>query len=267
MKKEKAKKPYSYFSNLRFILHEQWKCSKVYLFLTAATIPLQSVSALIAAFLPKVVLDCLERQSGATELLWKVGVMSAAVVLIRIVQNSLEGYRDYFHNLSADRFWRMKILEKTMDMDYTVFVRKGTRSHREKAMESLMQNGPEVYIYINALLFSALFGFSHSPQSSSAAASGLFRRSLPDMRSAPRAGNCSKNSGISSRMKTAASACACSTFPAAPKILPRPKISVCTKCKTCSWPNPRGIWRNALRCCTARTRGICSIRCLRMCSS
>ncbi len=160
MKKEKAKKPYSYFSNLRFILHEQWKCSKVYLFLTAATIPLQSVSALIAAFLPKVVLDCLERQSGATELLWKVGVMSAAVVLIRIVQNSLEGYRDYFHNLSADRFWRMKILEKTMDMDYTVFVRKGTRSHREKAMESLMQNGPAVYIYINALLFSALFGFS-----------------------------------------------------------------------------------------------------------
>ena len=73
-KKEKTKQPYSYFSNLRFICAAQWKFRKSYLFAAAAAAPMASVSSVLAAFLPKVVLDCIERHVSPAELLWRVGV-------------------------------------------------------------------------------------------------------------------------------------------------------------------------------------------------
>lgn len=159
-KKEKTKQPYSYFSNLWFVCAAQWKFRKSYIFAAAAVTPMRSVSAVLAAFLPKVVLDCIERHVSPAELLWKVGALSLCSVLLVAANNLLTAYCDNSMQIAANSFWRMQITDKIMDMDYHIFTRKGTRSKREKAMNSLMRNGAPVFIWINIHFFSALFGFS-----------------------------------------------------------------------------------------------------------
>lgn len=159
-KKEKTKQPYSYFSNLWFVCAAQWKFRKSYIFAAAAVTPMVSASSVLAAFLPKVVLDCIERQVSPAELLWKVGALSVCTVLLVVAKNILARYCDSSMQIAANSFWRMQITDKIMDMDYHIFTRKGTRSKREKAMESLMRNGAPKVIWVNIHLFSALFGFS-----------------------------------------------------------------------------------------------------------
>ena len=158
--KEKTKQPYSYFGNLWFVCAAQWKFRKSYIFAAAAATPMASASAVLAAFLPKVVLDCVERHVSPAELLWKVGVLSLGSVLMVVANNLLTAYCDSSMQIAQNNFWRMQITDKIMDMDYHIFTRKGTRSKREKAMNSLMRNGPPRFIFVNIHLFSALFGFS-----------------------------------------------------------------------------------------------------------
>ena len=158
--KEKAKQPYSYFSNLRFVCSEQWRFRKSYIFAAAAATPMASLSSVLAAFLPKVVLDCVERHVSPAELVWKVGALALCTVLLVAANNLLTAYCDSSMQIAQNNFWRMQITDKIMDMDYHIFTRKGTRSKREKAMNSLMRNGPPRFIFVNIHLFSALFGFS-----------------------------------------------------------------------------------------------------------
>ena len=158
--RKKEKQPYSFFSNLRFVCAAQWKFRKSYIFAAAAQTPMASLSSVLAAFLPKVVLDCIERHVSPAELLWKVGALSVCTVLLVAANNFLTAYCNSSMQIAQDSFWRMRITDKIMDMDYHIFTRKGTRSKREKAMNSLMRNGPPGFIWVNIHLFSALFGFS-----------------------------------------------------------------------------------------------------------
>ena len=159
-KKKKEKPAYSFLSNMRFIVSEQWKFRKSYIFAAAVTAPMGSIASVVAAFLPKVVLDCVERGAAARELLWKVGAMSLAIVALQVLQSLLNSYCQTSMDYASNCLWRPQIMEKIMDMDYHVFVRKGTRTRREKAMEATRFKGPNSFIYINMDLFSALFGFS-----------------------------------------------------------------------------------------------------------
>ncbi len=159
-KKEKAKQPYSYFSNLRFVCSEQWRFRKSYIFAAAAATPMASLSSVLAAFLPKVVLDCIERHVSPAELVWKVGALALCTVLLVAANNLLTAFCSTSMQIAENSFWRMQITDKIMDMDYHVFTRKGTRSKREKAMNSLMRSGAPGFIWVNIHLFSALFGFS-----------------------------------------------------------------------------------------------------------
>ena len=159
-RKEKTKQPYAYFGNLLFVCREQWKFRRSYMIAAAATTPMASASAVLAAFLPKVVLDCIERHVSPGELLWKVGLLSLCSVLLAAANNFLTAYCNNSMQIAQNSFWRMQITDKIMDMDYHVFTRKGTRSKREKAMNSLMRNGAPAFIWVNIHLFSALFGFS-----------------------------------------------------------------------------------------------------------
>ena len=160
MRKKKEKQPYSYFSNLWFVCAAQWKFRKSYLFAAAAAAPMASVSSVLAAFLPKVVLDCIERHVSPAQLLWKVGALSLCTVLLVVAKSILTAYCDNSMLIASNSFWRMQITDKIMDMDYHVFTRKGTRTKREKALESLMRNGAPRVIWVNIHFFSALFGFS-----------------------------------------------------------------------------------------------------------
>ena len=118
-----------------------------------------SLSSVLAAFLPKVVLDCIERHVSPAELVWKVGALALCTVLLVAANNLLTAFCSTSMQIAENSFWRMQITDKIMDMDYHVFTRKGTRSKREKAMNSLMRSGAPGFIWVNIHLFSALFGF------------------------------------------------------------------------------------------------------------
>ena len=71
--KKKEKGLYGYLSNLLYIVTEQWRYSKAYIIAAVIYSPMDAVAAVIASFLPKIVLDCIENQSAASRLIINVG--------------------------------------------------------------------------------------------------------------------------------------------------------------------------------------------------
>lgn len=64
--KVKSKK-YSYFSNLKFMLKNHWEFDKSYLIMQLLLTPLGGIMSVAAAFLPKLVLDCIENKTQVAE--------------------------------------------------------------------------------------------------------------------------------------------------------------------------------------------------------
>ena len=161
MKKKKEKQPYGFFSNLRYIAVEQWRFSKSYIFASLAFMPMSAAAAVIAAYLPKVVLDCITRQTSPAELIVKVGALSLCFVLAKAAGEWLNAFCINRRLVTEFCFWQPKLYEKAMDMDFHHFIFQQTRVKREKARDSLHQgNGPDMYVNVSMNMFSALFGFS-----------------------------------------------------------------------------------------------------------
>ena len=160
-KKQKKKMQFHYFGNLRYVIVEQWKYRKTYLFAAAAYMPMDAVFSVVAAFLPKIVLDCIAFRTSPTEFIVKVGLTSLDLVLVRIASTLLHAVCDVCNIETESCLWQPKLFEKAMDMDYNSFIRSDTRVKREKARDSLQKNnGTDQFFRINMLLFSAFFGFS-----------------------------------------------------------------------------------------------------------
>lgn len=77
----KTKKKYSYLDNLKFVVNKHWKYSKEYVICQIILTPFGALSSLISAFLPKVVLDCVEKNSTFSELILNVGIMSVIMLI------------------------------------------------------------------------------------------------------------------------------------------------------------------------------------------
>ena len=60
------KKKYNYFSNLKFMLKEHWSFDKSYVIMQIGLTPLGAISSVVAAYLPKIVLDCVENKTPAS---------------------------------------------------------------------------------------------------------------------------------------------------------------------------------------------------------
>lgn len=159
--KKKQRSRYRYVGNLRFFVGEQWRFRKSYLLAAAAAAPMDAVYSVAAAFLPKVVLDCIERQTSAGELLLRVGLMTLLFVLARITGNALNAYCNNSRLLAEHCLWLPKLFEKSMDMDYHRFIARDTRVLREKARNTInARNGINLFVNVNLRLFSSLFGFT-----------------------------------------------------------------------------------------------------------
>ena len=155
-------KKYNYFSNLKFMLKEHWNFDKSYVILQIGLTPLGAVSSLVAAYLPKIVLDCVESKTAASELLFKVGLMSAVLIVFGVMNNIMWNKSWQGRMLARDIMLHRLICNKVMSMDYNNYTCNETRVLREKAWNAIhgWEGSVARFIELNATLISSVFGFS-----------------------------------------------------------------------------------------------------------
>lgn len=155
-------KKYSYFSNLKFMLKEHWGFDKSYVLLQIGLTPLGAVSSVVAAYLPKIVLDCVESKTAASELLLKVGILSVALIFFGYMNNVMYNKSVQGRMLARDIMLHRLICNKVMSMDYNNYTYNETRVLREKAWNAIHGWDGSVarFIELNCTLASSVFGFS-----------------------------------------------------------------------------------------------------------
>ncbi len=157
-----SKKKYNYFSNLKYMIKEHWKFDKSYVILQIGLTPLGAVSSLVAAYLPKIVLDCVENKTAASELIFKVGLMSAVLIVFGVMNNIAYNKSWQGRMLARDIMLHRLVCNKVMSMDYNNYTYNETRVLREKAWNAIHGWDGSVarFIELNASLISSVFGFS-----------------------------------------------------------------------------------------------------------
>ncbi len=156
------KKKYNYFSNLGFMLREHWIFDKSYVIMQICLTPLGAASSVVAAFLPKLVLDCVENQSTVNDLILKVGIMSVVLIILSYLQGVMQNKSWTGRNTSRDVLLHRLICNKVMNMDYNNYVYNETRVLREKAWNAIHGWDGSVarFIELNCTAASSFFGFS-----------------------------------------------------------------------------------------------------------
>lgn len=156
------KKKYNYFSNLGFMLREHWNFDKSYVIMQICLTPLGAASSVVAAFLPKLVLDCVENQSTVNDLILKVGIMSVVLIILSYLQGVMQNKSWTGRNTARDVLLHRLICNKVMNMDYNNYVYNETRVLREKAWNAIHGWDGSVarFIELNCTAASSFFGFS-----------------------------------------------------------------------------------------------------------
>ncbi len=156
------KKKYNYFSNLKFMLKEHWDFDKSYVIMQIGLTPLGAISSVVAAYLPKIVLDCVENKTVASELLFKVGILSVLLIMFGYLNNVMYNKSHQGRMLARDIMLHRLICNKVMSMDYNNYTYNETRVLREKAWNAIHGWDGSVarFIELNATVASSAFGFS-----------------------------------------------------------------------------------------------------------
>lgn len=156
------KKKYNYFSNLKFMLKEHWSFDKSYVIMQIGLTPLGAISSVVAAYLPKIVLDCVENKAPASELLLKVGILSVLLIMFGYLNNVMYNKSYEGRMLARDIMLHRLVCNKVMSMDYNNYTYNETRVLREKAWNAIHGWDGSVarFIELNATVASSAFGFS-----------------------------------------------------------------------------------------------------------
>ena len=156
------RKKYNYFSNLKFMLKEHWNFDKSYVIMQIGLTPLGAISSVVAAYLPKIVLDCVESRTPASELLLKVGILSDLLIMFGYLNNVMYNKSWQGRMLARDIMLHRLICNKVMSMDYNNYTCNETRVLREKAWNAVHGWDGSVarFVELNATLASSVFGFS-----------------------------------------------------------------------------------------------------------
>ncbi len=156
------RKKYNYFSNLKYMLKEHWGFDKSYVLLQIGLTPLGALTSVVAAYLPKIVLDCVESKSEISDLLIKVGVMSAVLIVFSYLQGVLQNKSWTGRMLARDILLHRLVCNKVMSMDYNNYTYNETRVLREKAWNAIHGWDGSVarFIELNCTAASSFFGFS-----------------------------------------------------------------------------------------------------------
>lgn len=156
------KKKYNYLSNLKFMLKEHWGFDKSYVLMQIGLTPLGAASSVLAAYLPKIVLDCVENKTAPSDLLLKVCLMSAALIILGYLQGISYNKTWQGRMLARDIMLHKLICNKVMTMDYNNYTYNETRVLREKAWNAIHGWDGSVarFIELNCSVVSYFFGFS-----------------------------------------------------------------------------------------------------------
>lgn len=155
-------KKYSYISNLRFILSKQWNYQKSYIIALLTDVPITVIASLITAYIPKIVLDCIENSVSAHRLFLTVSLFSLFLIFLKLIEKYLLAYEDKCMELSRNDLYRKILIEKIIDMDYNNYIYNETRVGKEKANRAIRKRtfGVVPYLSINKKLYSSIFGFT-----------------------------------------------------------------------------------------------------------
>ncbi len=144
------------------MLKEHWKFDKSYVIMQIGLTPLGAVSSVVAAYLPKIVLDCVESKTPASELLLKVGILSALLIAFGYLNNVMYNKSWQGRMLARDIMLHRLTCNKVMTMDYNNYTCNETRVLREKAWNAVHGWDGSVarFIELNATVASSAFGFT-----------------------------------------------------------------------------------------------------------
>lgn len=159
-KKISSEKKYGFFSNFKFMLREFYSYNKASIPLHFLLIPMKAAASVIAAFLPKAVLDCISGGASPGVMPAKILLLSAGTVISGYLTFALERYSEINSSLMLTVYFNKKLNEKTMRIDYMTYMSGDTRIKREKALASARWwNGINEYLYEFCIIAGALTGF------------------------------------------------------------------------------------------------------------
>lgn len=144
------------------MLKEHWGFDKSYVIMQIGLTPLGAISSVVAAYLPKIVLDCVENKTAASELLLKVGILSVLLVAFGYLNNVMYNKSYQGRMLARDIMLHRLVCNKVMSMDYNNYTYNETRVLREKAWNAIHGWDGSVarFIELNATVASSAFGFT-----------------------------------------------------------------------------------------------------------
>lgn len=155
------RKKYTYFKNLKYMLKNHWEFDKSYVLMQIFLTPLGAITSVVAAYLPKIVLDCVESKSNVSALLLRVGIMSIILVILSCMQGILQNKSWTGRNLAREIMLHGIICNKAMSMDYNNYIYNETRVLREKAWNAIRSWEGSVarFLELNCTVASSFFGF------------------------------------------------------------------------------------------------------------
>ena len=154
-------KKYSYFSNLKFVFSQHWNFNKKYIFALLGDIPINVIISIVTAFLPKIVLDSVEKSVPPEKLLLHISVISILLIILKLFEKAFISYEENCTIISRYDLFQKNLFCKLIDMDYNNYIFNKTRLLKEKANRAIRGNthGIVPYLSTNKNLYSSLFGF------------------------------------------------------------------------------------------------------------
>lgn len=130
-------KKYGALSNFRFVYGNHWQYSKRYVITSLSASPMRALSAVVAAFLPKIVLDCIENQTAPWMMFLKVSLTALLGLVMNLGYTVLDRSSIRDRAISENELYQTMLFRKIADMDYNNFVHNETRVMKEKANQAL----------------------------------------------------------------------------------------------------------------------------------
>ena len=155
-------KKYGFFSNLKFMMSHHWRGHKSYIFIQFALAPLGALTGVMAAFLPKVVLDCVENEVAPITLFTEVSVLALLLCFFEYAKNLLSVKSHHERNNARCIIFHHLICEKVMGMDYNNYIYNETRVLREKAWNAVnsWEGSASRFVELSFTFISSAFGFT-----------------------------------------------------------------------------------------------------------
>jgi len=148
MGNNKQKNTYGFISNLIFMIREQWNFEKKGVFVPFIRIPSDITVSLLGIWIPKIVLDAIEKSIPVYEFVIQLSLLTIAMMVLMYVSYFAE--QSIFMN--SVRIWNLhfyiKKSWKIVDMDYPHFASPTGKTKIERAHQALNRN-----IHVNMVSF------------------------------------------------------------------------------------------------------------------